>query len=64
VSVHTRFGETARRIGTLTSVIRTRGEDDLRIARNGGANGSLDRRVSVAVARLEAVADKLEKQLV
>lgn len=57
------LAEVARRIGSLTSVIRTRSEDGVRIEVHGGSNGTLRARELAAVRRLEAVAEKLEKAL-
>lgn len=63
MSVHTRFGEVARRIATVTSVVRTRGEDEFRSEVSGGPNGTLDHRAEAAVQRLEKVAERLEASI-
>jgi hypothetical protein len=63
MSPYVRFGSALLRIATATSVIRTRNQDITRREVNGGRNGDLDQRTLVAVRRLEAVADKLEKTL-
>ncbi len=60
---HILFGSTLLRIATATSVIRTRNQDTVRVEVNGGYNGDLNQRTLVAVRRLEAVAEKLEKAI-
>ena len=58
-----RFGSTLLRIAVATNVIRTRGEDAVRLDAHGGPVGELVARVEVASARLEQVATRLEAQV-
>lgn len=57
------LGAVALRIASATSVIRTRAQDVSRDERHGGRNGDLVRREEIVVARLERIAEKLEKTL-
>lgn len=59
----TTLGEVATRFASLTSVVRTRGEDDTRTKRNGGTNGTLARRQKVAVDQLKRDLAKFEKAI-
>jgi hypothetical protein len=57
------YTSTLNRIAALTSVSRTRAEDQLRFERRGGTPAELCDRVRAAVERLEKVADQLEEAL-
>ena len=52
-----------RKIACATSIIRTRGQDADRLEVHGGVNGDLVARQAAAVARIEAVAERLEKAI-
>lgn len=56
-----KLGEVAGRIASLTSIIRTKQDDEERLERNGGIDPAvLHERVESAARHLRMVADDLE----
>lgn len=54
------LGAVLRRISSATSVIRTRVQDDERLAAHGTTNGEREEVVRTLVAKLSEVAEQLE----
>ena len=63
MSPSSRLVAAVERVSSLTSITRTRSDDDFRFALHDGVNGEVQKRVLKVVARLEQAAADLEKAL-